>query len=122
LISKEEKDQKDQEKLLRKQDLQKLLEQEEATVTAAKPKQKTDLAPKKVTQAQIQQRETATAAAAATNGKSSFSSFHSSLKVVLEPKRNNLNEREIPVEENINRLQIDGDSARNVDEALHVLQ
>jgi Trp operon repressor len=121
LISKEEKDQKDQEKLLHKQDLQKLLEQEEATVTAAKPKQKTDLAPKKVTQAQIQQRETATAAAA-TNGKSSFSSFHSSLKVVLEPKRNNLNEREIPVEENINRLQIDGDSARNVDEALHVLQ
>jgi hypothetical protein len=33
-----------------------------------------------------------------------------------------LNEEELPIEENVNRLQIDGASARNVDDAIHVLQ
>jgi len=39
-----------------------------------------------------------------------------------QPKRVNLNEQELPLEENINRLQIDGASARNVDDAIHVLE
>jgi hypothetical protein len=33
-----------------------------------------------------------------------------------------LNEEELPIEENVNRLQIDGASARNVDDAIHVLE
>jgi hypothetical protein len=107
ILFQEERDQKDNEKLQRKQEIQKLLEQEEATLAASKAKAKPDLVPKKVTQAQIQQRQTTVAAAAN----------------VTEPKRNNVNNQEdLPLEDNINRLQIDGSSARNVDEAIHVLQ
>jgi hypothetical protein len=39
-----------------------------------------------------------------------------------QPKRVNLNEEELPIEENVNRLQINDSSARNVDDAIHVLQ
>ncbi len=41
-----------------------------------------------------------------------------------ESKRRNLNgePEELPIEENVNRLKIDGSSARNVDDAIHVLQ
>ncbi|CAF2374073.1 unnamed protein product [Rotaria sp. Silwood2] len=103
---KDEREQKEHEKVQRKQDLQKLLEQEETSLTAAKPKKNTDLVPKKVTQAQIQQRQAAAAAATDTN----------------ETKQNKMDEEEIAIEENINRLKIDGSSARNVDEAINVLQ
>ncbi len=78
------------------------MEQEEAALAASKSKKTADLAPKKVTQAQIQQRQ-ATAA-------------------VTEPKRTNLNEQEDLPLENVNRLKIDGAAARNVDEAINVLQ
>jgi hypothetical protein len=107
-LLKDDRDQKEQEKLQRKQEIQKLLEQEEAAVAASKPKTKPDLAPKKVTQAQIQQQQQVDVAAAPN---------------VKEPKRNNLNDhQDLPLEENINRLQIDGSAARNVDDAIHVLQ
>ncbi|CAF1338882.1 unnamed protein product [Adineta ricciae] len=101
---KDDRDQKDQEKLQRKLEKQTLLEQEEAALSASKSKKNADLAPKKVTQAQIQQRQ-ATAAAAAVSD---------------EPKRNTTDD--LPLEENVNRLQIDGHSARNVDDAIHVLK
>jgi hypothetical protein len=39
---------------------------------------------------------------------------------LLEPKRTT--QEDIPLEENVNRLQIDGATARNVDDAIHVLQ
>ncbi|CAF0868633.1 unnamed protein product [Adineta ricciae] len=100
---KDDREQKDHEKLQRKLENQVLLEKEEATSSASKSKKNADLAPKKVTQAQIQQRQ-ATAAAA----------------VPDEPKQNTTND--LPLEENVNRLQIDGHSARNVDDAIHVLK
>jgi len=104
---KEERDQKEHEKLQRKQQNQKLLEQEEVALTASKPKTKPDFVPRKVTQAQIQQQQAAATAV-----------------VPNQPKRTNLieQEEELPIEENVNRLQIDGGSARNVDDAIHVLQ
>ncbi|CAF0886612.1 unnamed protein product [Rotaria sp. Silwood1] len=101
----DEREQKEHEKVQRKQELQKLLEQEEVSLTAAKSKKNVDLAPKKVTQAQIQHRQAAAAAATVGN----------------ETKKN-INEEEIEIEENVNRLKIDGSSARNVEEAIHVLQ
>ncbi|CAF0916303.1 unnamed protein product [Rotaria sordida] len=103
---KDDREQKEHEKVQRKQDAQKLLEQEEAALAASKLKKNADLALKKVTQAQIQQRQAAAAAATTTN----------------EPKQKYLNEEEIPIEENVNRLKIDGSSARDIDEAIHVLQ
>ncbi|UJR24560.1 hypothetical protein I4U23_005935 [Adineta vaga] len=101
---KEDRDQKDNEKLQRKLEAQKLLEQEEAALNASKAKKNVDLIPKKVTQAQIQQRQEAAATAIVPN----------------EPKRNTIDD--LPLEENVNRLQIDGTSARNVDDAIHVLK
>lgn len=62
-LLKDGREQKDNDKLLRKQENQKLLEQEEAGLSASKAKTKPDLAPRKVTQAQIQERQTAAAAA-----------------------------------------------------------
>jgi len=96
---------------------------------ASKAKAKTDLTPKKVTQAQIQQRQ-AVAAAILPNGNYFlffsflfFSFLFSTISLFLEPKRVNLNQQEeLTIEENVNRLQIDGASARNVDDAIHVLQ
>lgn len=44
------------------------------------------------------------------------------LLVVLERKAQNLNEEEAEIEENVNRLSIEGASARTVDDAIHVLQ
>lgn len=99
------------------------MEQEEAALSASKAKTKPDLAPKKVTQAQIQQRQ-ADAAAAAPIGTVHLhcSSLHHFI-LLEKPKRTNLVQQDdVPLEENVNRLQIDGASARNVDDAIHVLQ
>ena len=84
-----------------------------------KSKENVDLTPKKVTQAQIQQRQ---AAAAVPNGNLSIILFPQ-LFYFSVPKRTNLNEQqELLLEENANRLQIDGTSARNIDDIIHVLQ
>ncbi|CAF3343899.1 unnamed protein product [Rotaria socialis] len=107
LQRKDERENKEHEKLQRKQEIQKLLEQEEAALTASKAKKPVDSAPKKVTQAQIQQQQTTGGAAAAPTG--------------TNVKQKPINDEETPIEENINRLQIDGSTARNINEALHVL-
>ncbi|CAF4306751.1 unnamed protein product [Adineta steineri] len=118
---KDERDQKENEKLQRKQELAKLVEQEEAALTASKAKAKSDLAPKKVTQAQIQQRQAAAATSTIPNRNIEFFDYHLPIiNLILEPKRTTIDD--IPLEENINRLQIDGASARNVDDAVHVLR
>ncbi len=91
---------------------------------ASKAKAKADLAPKKVTQAQIQQRQAAAAVVLPNGNYYLFFSFlFSTISLFLEPKRVNLNQQEeLTIEQNVNRLQIDGASARNVDDAIHVLQ
>jgi hypothetical protein len=93
-------------------------------LTASKAKAKPDLAPKKVTQAQIQQRQAAAAAAnTVQNGITHLGfSFLIDFLFLEKPKRINLDEEELQIEENVNRLQIDGTSARNVDDAIHILQ
>ena len=119
---KDERENKEHEKLQRKQEIQKILEQEEAALTASKAKKAVDLAPKKVTQAQIQQHATGGATASATGNfiniyLFSFNYFFYFSTVKQKP----INDEETAIEENVNRLQIDGNAARNVDEALHVL-
>lgn len=85
IIFQNDQEQKDQEKLQKKQDNQRLLEQEEAAITASKAKAKLDLPPKKVTQAQIQQQQ-ATPAAAATvpNGIPHLSFFSLTLNFLFQ--------------------------------------
>jgi hypothetical protein len=118
-----DQEQKEHEKLQKKQEKQMLLEQEEAALSASKAKAKPDLAPKKVTQAQIQQRQAAAAPTTVQNGITHLEfSFLIYFLFLEKPKRINLDEEELPIEENVNRLQIDGASARNVDDAIHVLQ
>ncbi|CAM4759014.1 unnamed protein product [Rotaria magnacalcarata] len=107
LQRKDERENKEHEKLQRKQEIQKLLEQEEAALTASKAKKPADLAPKKVTQAQIQQQQATGGAAVAPTG--------------TNVKQMPINDEKTPIEENVNRLHIDGNTARNIDEALHVL-
>ena len=109
----------------RKQENQRLLEQEEAALNASKAKAKQDLAPKKVTQAQIQQRQGEAAAAIQIGTCHLHCSSLDHLIFLEKPKRTNLVEEEeedTPIEENVNRLTIDGASARNVDDAIDVLQ
>lgn len=122
-FSQEERDKKEQEKSQRKQEAQKILEQEEATINASKSRKNADLIPKKVTQAQIQQRQTEMMTKT-TEGTWDRISIESDFDLVfLEPKRRNLSEdEEDEIEENINHLTIDGASARNVDEAIHILK
>lgn len=105
------KEQNEQEKLLKRQEAQQLLEQEEASLTSSKAKTKPDLALRKVTQAQIQQHQAAAAAGGA-----------ATTTAVDKTRRNNLPAEDLPIEENVNRLKIDGASARNVDDAINVLQ
>ncbi|CAF0847888.1 unnamed protein product, partial [Didymodactylos carnosus] len=103
LQRKDEKEKKLLEKTQRKQEIQQMLEQEETTLTSSKPKSNKVDKPIKVTQAQIDNhtREQATSIGPIT------------------PKQ--MTHLEMPLEENINRLKIEGDTARNVDEAIAVL-
>jgi len=92
---KEERDKKKQEVLERKLTSKQLLEEEMSSIKSAKP-----AAPAKLTQAQIQAMQEAQAAEKA-----------KAPKVITEE----------PLEENINRLVVDGVEARSVEEAIAVL-
>ncbi|XP_060516298.1 coiled-coil domain-containing protein 124-like [Cylas formicarius] len=95
---KEQEERKRQEQLQRKAEAKVLLEKEMGSIKANKPPPA-----QKITQAQI-----------------------SAKKVEMAPKKDVEKKLEthldVPLEENINRLQIDGEEARTVDEAIYVLR
>jgi len=95
---KDDKEKKQQEALRRKQEAQQLLEQEMSGMKPAKP-----TAEKKLTRAQIAENKRIMEAEAAAAAKKEETPVN-----------------ELPLEENLNRLQIEGE-ARDVEEALQVL-
>jgi len=94
---KDDKEKKHQEAMRRKQEAQDLLEQENSGMKPAKP------AEKKLTRAQIAENKVIVEA-----------------EVAAAAKKEETPVNELPLEENLNRLQIEGE-ARDVEEALHVL-
>lgn len=102
----EEKEKKETEKLQRKQENLKFLEEEETSLTTRKSSKHLDRIPIKVTRAQIQQIDLST---------------NSLTKDDQNPQKN-FNENRIELEENLNHLQVDRHSARNVDEAIRILK
>lgn len=94
---KEDAERKRLEALEKKKERQRLIDEEDAGLKSTKPSAR----PTKVTRAQIQSNNLLAGAA---------------------KKKDNKIEEELPeLEENVNRLQIEEGSARNVDEALSVL-
>ena len=106
----EEREKKKADQLEHRKDLQRLADDE---MNAIKPTTAATSAASKLTRAEIESRMTAATTAAAAAAAAGATSTAGANVVVVD---------ELPLEENVNRLTVDGLEARSVDEAIKVLR